>query len=148
MKTITVKVELSIRKPIKEVFKAVLEPRPFFIEKASGPMKEKSAITWQFAEFPQSFDIHVRKIVPNKLIVFEWPRWQDKRMNKVKFKFKPLKKNGTTVYISESGWPAVAKWRKASYRNCMGWMHMACSLKVYLEYGQNLRKGSFDHVKF
>ncbi len=53
-----------------------------------------------------------------------------------------------TISITESGWPDNAKGRKAAIGNTMGWTHMACSLKAYLEYGVNLRKGAFHHYKF
>ncbi|MBI2174557.1 MAG: SRPBCC domain-containing protein [Candidatus Omnitrophica bacterium] len=145
---ITVKVELSIGKPVKEVFEAVLNPVPYFVKKTSGPMKEGAEVIWEFEELPKGFSIHVRKIVPDKLIQFEWPRGEGKEMNFVEFNFKPFSENVTTVFISESGWPDTEQWREASYRNCQGWMHMACSLKGYLEYGINLRKGSFVHMKF
>lgn len=147
-KAITVKVELSIGKPVRKVFKAVLEPVPYFVKKTSGPMKEGADISWEFPEFPQGFFIRVRKIVPDKLIRFDWPRGEGDEMNRVEFIFKPFGKNAATVFVSETGWPDRPKWREASYRNCMGWMHMICSLKAYLEYGVNLRKGAFTHMKF
>ena len=148
MKKITVKVNLSIGKPVKEVFEAVLTPVPYFVKKASGSMKEGAKVVWEFEELAKGFPIQVRKVVPNKLIQFEWPQGKGKEMNSVEFNFKPFSKNATTIFISESGWPDTEKWREASYRNCQGWTHMACSLKAYLEYGINLRKGSFVHVKF
>ena len=148
MKKITVKVELSIGKPIKEVFEAVLTPVPYFIKKASGPIKEGAKVFWELEELAKGFLIHVRKVVPNKLIQFGWPQGKGKKMNSIEFDFKPLSKNATTVCISESGWPDTKKWRETSYRNCHGWMHMACSLKAYLEYGINLRKSSLVHMKF
>ena len=129
-------------------FEAVLKPIPFFIQQASGPLKEGAEVVWEFQELAKGFPVHVRKVVPNKLVQFEWPRGAGKVMNNVEFKFQPFSKNVTTVFIAESGWPNSEKWRQASYRNCMGWMHMACSLKAYLEYGINLRKGSFVHMKF
>jgi len=148
MKPIRVNVELSIAKPIKEVFRAALTPIPFFIKKASGPLETGKKVVWEFAELPNGFSVEVRKVVPQKLVRFEWPRGDGKTMNTVEFIFKPFSKTITTVSISEYGWPDSKKWREASYRNCMGWMHMACSLKAYLEYGVNLRKNAFVHMKF
>jgi uncharacterized protein YndB with AHSA1/START domain len=148
MKTIAFQVELSIKKPVSDVFKAVLIPAPYFVKKASGPMKEGAEIVWEFAEFPKGFSIQVRKVIPDQRIQFKWPRGEGKEMNTVEFHFKPFRENVTTVFISESGWPDSDQGREASYRNCMGWMHMACSLKAYLEYGINLRQGSFVHMKF
>ncbi|MBI3319473.1 MAG: SRPBCC domain-containing protein [Candidatus Omnitrophica bacterium] len=148
MGAITVKVELSIGKPGKEVFGAVLNPVPYFVKKASGPMKEGVEVVWEFEEFPQGFPIRVRKVAPNTVIQFEWPRGEGKELNSVEFTLKPFSESVTTVFIAESGWPDTEQGREASYRNCQGWMHMACSLKAYLEYGINLRTGSFVHVKF
>jgi hypothetical protein len=45
------------------------------------------------------------------------------------------------VQIAEEGWRADEEGVKASYGNAGGWMHMACCLKAYLEYGINLRAG-------
>ena len=148
MKIISVKTEISVAKPVKDVFEAVLTPIPYFIRKTSGPIQAGAEVRWEFEEVPKEFSIRVLKVVPNKLIQFEWPRGEGKEMNLVEFKFNPFREKVTTVFISESGWPEDEKGRKASYRNCMGWTHMACSLKAYLEYGINLRKGSFVHMKF
>ncbi len=57
--------------------------------------------------------------------------------------FEPLGPESTLVKISESGWKENQKGLDSSYDNCQGWMQMSCSLKAYLEYGINLRKGFF-----
>jgi hypothetical protein len=58
--------------------------------------------------------------------------------------FEALDKNSTHIKIKESGWKReVQESLDASYGNCMGWMQMLCSLKVYLEYGRNLREFMF-----
>jgi len=147
-KPISFNVELSIRRPLHEVFAAVLYPAPFFIQEASGPLAEGRTVTWRFAEMPKGFSVQVQDVLPDKRIQFDWPRGEGSAVNRVQFTFTPYDDRVTTVYISESGWPATNAGREASYRNCMGWMHMACSLKAYLEYGVNLRQGSFVHMKF
>ncbi len=45
-------------------------------------------------------------------------------------------------------WPDNEKGREGSYGNTMGWTHMPCSLKAWLEHGVNLRDGAFLHCKF
>lgn len=148
MSTITVRVELSIGKPVDEVFAAVLKPVPCFIKQASGPFKEGTEVVWKFPELAKGFSVRVRKVVPNALVRFEWPRGAGKEMNTVEFTLKPFSNDVTTIFIAESDWPDTKTWREASYRNCMEWMHMACSLKAYLEYGINLRQGFFIHMNF
>lgn len=147
-KTISIQAEISILKPVRKVFESVLEPAPYFIKKADGPMKEGAEVYWEFPEFEGAFPIRVKKIVRDRLIRFEWPRGAGTEMNRVEFTFQPFKKNITTVYVTEAGWPDTSKWWEASYKNCMGWTHMITSLKAWLEHGVNLREGAFVHMKF
>src|SRR6266700_807269 len=45
--------------------------------------------------------------------------------------------------IVEGKWRSTEGGLQGSYGNCQGWTHMGLCLKAYLEYGINLRKGSF-----
>tara|TARA_B100001939_G_scaffold308688_2_gene289464 strand:+ start:15761 stop:16318 length:558 start_codon:yes stop_codon:yes gene_type:complete len=60
---------------------------------------------------------------------------------RVDIRLQPLDGDATLLSISESGWRDNDAARAGSYSNCSGWMHMACCLKAYLEYGINLRAG-------
>ena len=62
---------------------------------------------------------------------------------KVEMSFEALGADSTLVKISESGWKETQSGLNSSYGNCQGWMNMACCLKAFVEYGINLRKGSF-----
>ena len=60
--------------------------------------------------------------------------------------FEPLDPNNSPLSssaISESGWRETQKGLDGSYGNCHGWTQMSCSLKAFLEYGINLRKGFY-----
>ena len=136
-------VQLKIRKPVSEVFDAVVSPAKltgYFIQSSTGPLAEGAVVKWSFAEAPEPFDVKVREVVKDARIVFEWPAdgGYDTRVEMV---FRPLDAGTTMVQISESGWPADAAGTKASYDNAGGWMHMLCCLKAYLEYEINLRAG-------
>jgi uncharacterized protein YndB with AHSA1/START domain len=144
MDKISIKVDISIAKPVEEVFGAVLKPAPFFIAGASGVLREGAKIKWKFEGDPEGFEVFVRKIVPERMIQFEWPQGKGGH-NIVEFKFSEFKDDITTVSVSESGWDADKAGRDDSYRNTGGWMHMLCCLKAHLEHGINLRKGSFIH---
>jgi uncharacterized protein YndB with AHSA1/START domain len=148
MSQISVTVELSIEKPAQEVFEAAPRPVPFFLKRASGPIGEGADITWEFEELAKPFSIRAGKVRADELIQFQWPRGGGGEMNSVEFTLTPFNDRITTLCITESGRPDDAQWREASYRNCMGRMHMACSLKAYLECSVNLRKGSFVQMKF
>lgn len=92
--------------------------------------------------------VTVRKVIPNELIRLEWEAHGGEYNTQVDITFKALDSSSTLVSIAESGWRPDEKGLKNSYDNCGGWMHMACSLKAFLEYGINLRKGSFLGMDF
>jgi uncharacterized protein YndB with AHSA1/START domain len=136
-------VQLKIRKPVAEVFDAVVNPRKlsgYFLQEAGGPLVEGATVKWKFAEVAEAFDVVVRRVVKNERIVFEWPA-AGGYSTKVEMVFKPLDAADTMVQISEQGWPEDAKNLQASYGNAGGWMHMMACMKAYLEYGINLRAG-------
>jgi uncharacterized protein YndB with AHSA1/START domain len=80
--------------------------------------------------------------VPNRLIVFQWASSEGGYDTTTEMKFEPLSDRETLVTITEAGWKDTPKGRESSYGNCHGWTQMLCSLKAWLEYGINLRKGA------
>ena len=142
--TLKFQVQLKIRKPVAEVFEAVVNPAKlsgYFVKSASGPLAEGTTVQWSFAEAPGPFDVVVSEVVKDRRIVFEWPVSGDAYLSKVEMTFEVLDGGDTMVRINESGWREDAVGVKASYGNAGGWMHMLCCLKAYLEYGINLRAG-------
>jgi uncharacterized protein YndB with AHSA1/START domain len=137
-------VQLKIQRPVADVFDGVVNPAKlsgYFVQKASGPLREGTTVQWTFAEVPGDHDIVVRKVVVNERIVFEWAASEGGYNTTVEMSFVPLDGAATMVKISESGWRETPKGLAASYDNCGGWMHMALCLKAYLEHGINLRAG-------
>jgi uncharacterized protein YndB with AHSA1/START domain len=133
----------KIAKPVAEVFDAVYNPKKlsgyFTTGGASAPLDEGTTVTWDFADFPGAFPVHVRKVEHGKLIVLEWKAMDGDYNTEVRMEFEPLDARSTIVRISESGWKESPKGLEASYGNCMGWSQMLCALKVYSEDGKNLR---------
>jgi uncharacterized protein YndB with AHSA1/START domain len=137
-------VQLKIRKAVHEVFEAVVDPKKlsgYFTKTASGRLAEGTTVMWSFPEFPGEFPVKVREVVPDQLIVLHWESQEGGYDTKVEMSFKPLDDGNTMVQVRESGWRDTPKGIESSYGNCGGWMHMACGLKAYLEYGINLREG-------
>ncbi len=133
----------KIAKPVAEVFDAVYNPGKlsgyFTTGSASGPLDEGATVTWDFADFPGAFPVHVRKIEKERLIVLAWKAMDGDYDTEVRMEFEPLDARSTIVRISESGWQDTPKGLEASYGNCMGWSQMLCALKVFAEDGKNLR---------
>ena len=141
-------VQTKIQKPVNEVFDAVYNPKKlsgyFTTGGASAPLDEGKTVTWEFADYPGAFPVHVKQVVPNKLIVLEWQAAGSEKEpynTRVEMRFESLDPNNTLVSISEGGWKETEEGLKSSYDNCGGWMQMSCCLKAFLEYGINLRKG-------
>ena len=133
----------KIAKPVAEVFDAVYNPKKlsgyFTTGGASGPLDEGATVTWDFADFPGAFPVHVRKVEKGKLIELEWQAAEGDYNTRVRMEFEPIDAKSTLVRITESGWKETPKGLKSSYGNCAGWMQMLCCLKVYVEQGVNLR---------
>ncbi|MCY1080224.1 SRPBCC family protein [Archangium lansingense] len=133
----------KIAKPVAEVFDAVYNPKKlsgyFTTGGASGPLDEGTTVTWDFADFPGAFPVHVRKVERNRLIALEWKANDGDYNTHVRMEFESLGPDATLVRISESGWQKTPKGLEASYGNCMGWSQMLCCLKVFVEQGTNLR---------
>ena len=137
-------VQLKIRKPVAEVFEAVVDPKKlsgYFTKTASGRLKTGETVMWSFPEFEGEFPVKVREVKANERITFAWEAEEGGYDTLVEMLFKPLDEGSTMVQIRESGWRDDPKGIESSYKNAGGWMHMACSLKAYLEYGINLRAG-------
>lgn len=139
-------VQLKIRKPVAEVFDAVVSPSKlagYFVAKATGPLEPGKTVKWSFPEpqFSEPFDVSCREVTKNERIVLEWPAGEGDALTRVEMVFTPLNAENTMVQISESGWPDTAKGRERAYGNAAGWMHMMAAMKAYLEYGINLREG-------
>ena len=137
-------VQLKIRKPVAEVFDAVVDPKKltgYFTKTASGPLAEGATVIWTFAEAPGESPVKVKQVLKNERIVFEWAAQEGGYDTRVEMVFKPLEGGATMVQIRESGWHDTPKGIESSYGNCSGWTHMACCLKAYVEYNINLRAG-------
>jgi uncharacterized protein YndB with AHSA1/START domain len=141
------RIQTKIQKPIAEVFDAVYNPKRitqyFATASASEALDEGSKVIWRFADYPADVPLSVKKMIPNKLIAFEWEAMDCGYDTHVEIQFESLGPEETLVSISEGVWKENQNGLDASYGNCYGWMQMSCCLKAYLEYGINLRKGFF-----
>ncbi len=100
-------------------------------------------MTWDFHDFPGAFPVHVKQTIKNKKIVLEWAN-SEGGSTQVVMNFEPLDKDSTLVRIEECGWEnQIQESLDESYSHCQGWMQMLCCLKVYVEFGKNLREFFF-----
>lgn len=137
-------VHTKIRKPVSEVFDAVVDPQKmgsyFATGGVSASMKEGSTVTWRFLEFSGSQSARVKKLVEDKEIVLDWLQ-EEGQTTEVMITFEELGPQETLVSIKHSGYREDETGLKDSYAHCEGWTVMLSSLKGYLEYGINIGQG-------
>jgi uncharacterized protein YndB with AHSA1/START domain len=150
------RVAARIARPVHEVFEAVADPKQlscyFTTGGAEGRLEEGATVTWDFADYPGAFPVHVVEVVPNERIVLTWQATEGEGPHldggtletaeyetTVTMSFTALEDGRTLVEIAEEGWRSTPGALSASYGNCQGWSQMLCALKVWLEHGINLR---------
>ncbi len=149
MKNLEIKTSLQILKPVEDVFEAISESEKmsnYFISESSSSMQEGKEIEWKFPEFEGSFFIKVLKIEKPTLIIFEWEGLENQK-TKVQFRLEEVEASNTVVHITEAEMPVNDAGITWYGQNTGGWANFLASLKAYLEYGINLRKGAFDFMK-
>lgn len=144
------RVSARIARPVHEVFEAVADPAKlshyFTTGGAKGRLQTGATVTWDFADFPGAFPVHVVEVVPDKRIVLEWEANEPggpSYNTTVTMTFQPLDDGRTLVEIAEEGWRETPDGLNASYGNCMGWSQMLCALKVWIEHGIHMRKDMY-----
>lgn len=148
MRTLEIKTTLQIQKPTHEVFEAIVDPEKmsnYFISKGSGRMETGKTLQWEFPEFEGSFPVRVGEIKQDRYLSFYWEGDEGKELL-VEMNLEPRQDGSTVVTITEKSMPnneAGLTWLK---RNTEGWANFLACLKAYLEYGINLRRGSFDFM--
>ena len=149
MKTdvLEINVAMQISKPINEVYEAIVNPEKmcnYFISQSNGRMEEGKDLIWKFPEFDMEVPIKVVKAQANSLISYYWENSSQNLL--VEMNLSTVGDNFTLVKICEKSMEnneAGLKWLSG---NSFGWSNFLSCLKAYLEFGINLRKGSFDFM--
>ncbi len=143
-----VKAAIQIRKPVAEIFEAIVNPEKminYFISKSTGRMEEGKNLIWNFPEFDGDCPVKVGKIEPNQYVSFYWD--VDEKELLTEIRLTPKEHNSTLVNITEKSMEnneAGINWLGG---NTEGWANFLACMKAYLEYGINLREGAFDFMK-
>ncbi len=148
MDQLEISTSLQILKPREKVFEAIVDPAKmshYFIEEGSSRMEAEKTIQWKFPEFDDSFTIEVVETREPEFIAFNWEGSKDQTL-KVQISLEE-NKGKTLVKITEGKMENTDEGILWYGRNTAGWANFLACLKAYLEYGINLRKGSFDFMK-
>ena len=70
------KAEMLIRRPVDEVFEALVEPSitsKFWFTRGSGRLEPHKVVTWGWAMYDLSIRVTVKAVNLNRRILIEWP---------------------------------------------------------------------------
>ena len=136
-----VKTKIRIGAPAHEVFEAIIDPAKmsqYFITEASGPMEAGKTISWTWADYNTTINIHVQKVEKNHYISFTWPGSDVETI--VDIQLDAETESVTSVTIKEKDWHKDDKGIQRLTEQTQGWLDMLLCLKAFVQYGINLRK--------
>lgn len=143
--SIVVNVKDKIKKPVYEVWDAIINPEKinkYFVSKASAAIEAGKVIHWEFADYNVTIDIEIVQVVLNKSIKFRWDA--SRKIAEVEMLFSVKNKNETAIEITESAFDLNVDEMQKAMQQTQGWTDFICSLKAYLYTGINLRSGKFN----
>lgn len=132
----------------EQVYEAIVDPRQisryFATGGARGRMEAGTTVTWDFADFPGAFPVHVLESEPSRRLVFDWDGTDTVAANgstRVVVVFEAVDDyTRTKVTITEHGWRPTPDGSRGAFGSCMGWTGMLAALKIWLEHGVILRE--------
>ncbi len=134
MNNITASVTMLIRKPVREVFNAFVEPRiieKFWLKHASAPLAKDASVEWEFMVEGAVDTVKVTEFVEHQIIAFEWSDGIVVRM-----KFDLENKSDTRLSIAATGFTGTDAPVQA-INATEGFAIVVCDLKSLLETGQS-----------
>ena len=145
---LTAKATIQIQKPINSVFEAIIDPtkmNQYFIESSTGKLETDKTVEWKFTEFDELYPVVGKIIRKDEYISFDWSGGKQNML--VEIVLEKQTDDSTVVKIVEHEMNDNEAGIKQVIGQTEGWANFLASLKAYLEYGINLRKGAFDFYK-
>ena len=132
--------EMLIRRPVAEVFEAIVNPEittRFWFTKSTGRLDAGKEITWTWEMYDISIVVNVKEIEANKRILMEWGNRG--AMTAVEWVFTPYENDSTFVSITNSGFEGDGdKVVKDALDSKGGFTWVLAGLKALLEYNIEL----------
>ena len=134
----TVETQMLIRKPVSQVFQAIIDPTittNFWFTKSSGRLEEGKTVKWEWEMYGVSTNVLTKEIIPNKLISTEW----GDPVTTVDYEFTALTDETTYVIIKNYGFKETGDdLIEAIKDNTGGFTTVLDGMKAYLEHNIRL----------
>jgi uncharacterized protein YndB with AHSA1/START domain len=135
---VTVTAQMLIRRRVKEVFNAFIDPSKtinFWFTKSSGTLKAGEKVTWEWEMYGAMAVVTVHEIINNQLISLAW----GEPSTSIDFEFKEIGNQATYVTIKNYGFNLTGPALLAAVMDSTGgFTTVLDGLKAYLEHGINL----------
>jgi uncharacterized protein YndB with AHSA1/START domain len=132
------KSETTIRKPVGEVFNAIVDPAvttKFWFTKSSGRLEAGKRVRWDWEMYGVGTDVDVKETVPNKRILIEWDSYIGR--TPVEWEFVARPDNTTKVTVTNWGFQGEDVAAQA-IESTQGFTFMLSGLKALLEHNITL----------
>ena len=130
------KAQLLIRKPVRHVFEALVDPAitsHFWFSKGSGRIETGKQIRWDWEMYGHHTDVDVKTIELNKRILIEWNGPENPSM--VEWTFEDKGNDTTFVVVENWGFKGAAdKVVAEALDSTGGFTLVLAALKVFLEH--------------
>lgn len=141
------KVEMLVRRPVEEVFDAIVDPAitsKFWFTNGSGRLEKGKRIQWDWKMYGVSTQVEVKELEKNRRILIEWDGYSGRTM--VEWIFTVRKEKETFVTVSEFGWTGNGdELVKYALDSTGGFTFMISGLKAFLEHRISLNLTA-DHA--
>ena len=135
----TVKVEMLIRRPVHDVFRAFVDPEittQFWFTKSSGRLEAGQSVRWDWKMYGASTVVDVKEVVENRRILIDWGAPET---STVEWVFADRGDGETLVSITHSGFSGNGDAVVAqALDSTQGFTMVLCGLKALLEYNIRL----------
>jgi len=133
------KAQMLIRKPVAQVFEALVDPAitsRYWFSKGSGRLEAGKQVRWDWEMYGAFAEVDVKAIEENKRILIEW---NPDSPTSVEWTFEPRGEDQTFVTVKNWGFGGDAeKVVAAAMYSTGGFSFLLAGLKAFLEHGIEL----------
>jgi uncharacterized protein YndB with AHSA1/START domain len=134
------KAQMLIRKPVAQVFEALVDPAitsRFWFSKGSGRLEAGKQVRWDWEMYGASAEVDVKAVEENRRILIEWDGPENP--TSVEWTFEPMGDDRTFVTVQNWGFSGDAdKIVAAALDSTGGFSFLLAGLKAFLEHGVEL----------
>jgi uncharacterized protein YndB with AHSA1/START domain len=132
----TVKTGMGIRRPVREVFRAVIDPEittRFWFTRSSGRLEPGATVRWDWEMYGASAEVRVKEVEDDSRILMDWG--DGETFTTVQWRFLPWGEDATYVEVTETGLSGDGDQVAAGAAgSTSGFTIALCALKALLEH--------------